>query len=72
MRFCVFLGCLSVVSYCFMIVGFLTSLDYLIRSSFFDCFSLIDLCCQFLVDCFVLGCLDWSRLFTLFWLELVL
>ena len=27
---------------------------------------------SFLVDCFVLGCLDWSRLFTLFRLVLVL
>ena len=37
----------------------------------FDCFSLINVVI-FLVDCLVLGCLDWSKLFKLFRLAMVL
>ena len=59
---------LSVVSFCSMFLCFLhLKIDYVAH------FSIVFVCCsQFLVDCFVLGCLDWSRLFTLFRLVLVL
>ena len=61
---------LSVVLFCSMFFRLLTSFDCL-RSSCSKLFE-FDFCRQFWLDCFVLGCLDWSRLFTLFRLVLVL